>query len=95
MSEWVKVRGNNVIARIRKGKNEGIIMTADEAFASSGFYILMSPPTKFGDRWLFHCRCGTEGISEFVENDELVEVWFNNTRIRANPSKGWVHLLRR
>ena len=93
MSEWKKVRGNNVVARQRRG--EGLIMTADEAMVSCGFFVIMSPPTEFSNGWSFHCRHSNEGISAFVGDDELVEVTFGNTRIRANPSKGWVHLLRR
>jgi hypothetical protein len=93
MSEWKKVRGNNVVARQRR--DEGLIMTADESCASSGFYILMEKAHTGGGRWFFLCGHQTERVSVFVSHDELVEVTFGNTRIRANPSKGWVHLLRK
>ena len=89
---WPKVSGNNVIARQRAG--EGIILVADEKLASSGFYILLERATGVG-RWFFVCAHQTEMVSVFVSDDEIVEVWFGNTRIRANPSKGWVHLLRK
>ena len=92
MSKWKKVRGNNVVARRKSG--EGLILVADEKLASSGFYILLEPATGVG-RWFFLCGHKTEMVSIFVSDDELVEVTFGNTRIRANPSKGWVHLLRK
>ena len=94
-SAWTKVSGNNVVARQRAG--EGLILTADEALVSRGFFIIMTAAIGNGNQWLFHCRNGVdlESVSRFVSCDELVEVWFENTRIRANPSKGWVHLLRK
>ena len=93
MSEWKKVRGNNVVARQKSG--EGLIFVADEKLASSGFYILMEPAHTGGGRWFFMCGHKTETVSIFVSDNEIIEVWFGNTRIRANPSKGWVHLLRK
>ena len=93
MSAWSKVSGNNVIASKKAG--EGIILVADETLAWRGFFITMKLSAVGHGLWLFHCRKSDETVNQYVSYDELVEVWFENTRIRANPSKGWVHLLRR